>query len=175
MSQELIAHITTAFANVVFPGDHDLTSSTYGDEPEALKRAFWGKTDWRKLDSAFLDSAPDGWGTALSFFSDRAFMFYLPAYLIADLKNELASVSPEFHLTSVLLSKDAQTKVAECWGGGTIAQYALRRFDQFDGAQARAIVAYLRWKLAFFRADFHYEYAEIVQVLEGYWLARTHV
>ena len=34
--------------------------------------------------STLIDRAPDGFGSALSFFSDEAFRFYLPAYLIAD-------------------------------------------------------------------------------------------
>jgi hypothetical protein len=173
MSEALITQIKTAFADVVYPGDEDLTSSTYGEEPEALKRSFQGKTDWRTLDAEFLDSAPEGWGTALSFFSDRAFVFYLPAYLIADVCNELPSVTPEFHLTHGLLPESADETIADIWGGGTIGERAIRRNDQFDAKQATAIVAYLRWKIEQVEADFHYEDTDTIAALDRYWLART--
>jgi hypothetical protein len=173
MSETLIAQIQTAFADVVYPGDQDLTSSTYGEEPEALKRVFQGKTDWRTLGAEFLDSSPEGWGTALSFFSDRAFVFYLPAYLIADVCNELSSVTPEFHLIHGLLPESADETIADIWGGGTIGQRAIRRNDQFDAKQATAIVAYLRWKIERIAADFRYEDIDTVQALDRYWLART--
>jgi hypothetical protein len=81
METELIQQIEVAFADVEYPGDpasltlreRDITDSTYGEEPEALKREFTGKKDWRSLDPKFLDQAPEGWRTALCFFSDRAF------------------------------------------------------------------------------------------------------
>jgi hypothetical protein len=173
MSETLITQIRAAFADVVYPGDQDLTSSTYGEEPEALKRAFQGKTDWRTLDAEFLDSAPEGWGTALSFFSDPAFVFYLAAYLIADVSSELPSVTPEFHLIHGLLPESADETIADIWGGGTIGERAIRRNDQFDAMQATAIVAYLRWKIERVAADFHYEDTDTIQALDRYWLART--
>jgi hypothetical protein len=46
MSLELIEKIKIAFATVEYPGDRDITDSTYGAEPEALKREFIGKKDW---------------------------------------------------------------------------------------------------------------------------------
>jgi hypothetical protein len=173
MSQELNAQIQTAFADVVYPGDDDLTSSTYGEEPEALKRVFRGRTDWRRLDAEFLDFAPEGWGTALSFFSHRAFVFYLPAYLVADVQTGLAAVTVEFHLTHGLATEAANETIAEIWGGGTVGERAIRRFDQFTVPQATAIVAYLRWKSARIQADFHYQDADVAEALNSYWLART--
>jgi hypothetical protein len=165
--ETLKAQIGTAFSDTNYPGDHDLTSSTYGEEPEALKREFKDKRDWRALDAKFLDQAPEGWHTALSFFSDRAFVFYLPAYMIADLQNQLLQVTVEFHLCYGLTSDTANTKIAKIWGGGTTGQGARRKYDQFNPSQVAAIVAYLRWKLEQ-QAD-----ENIVQALEQYWLART--
>jgi hypothetical protein len=165
--EPLKAQIEAAFADVAYPGDHDLTSSTYGEEPEALKREFKGKRDWRELDAKFLDQAPEGWRTALSFFSHRAFVFYLPAYMLADLQNGLLEVTVEFFLFYGLTSETANEKIAELWGGGTTGQAAQRKYDQFDAQQVAAIVAYLRWKLER-QAD-----EDILQALEGYWLART--
>jgi hypothetical protein len=71
----LIERIAAAFSEVAYPGDDDLVAPGYGEEPAALAREFAGKADWRVLDPEFLDRAPDGWGTALSFFSDRALQF----------------------------------------------------------------------------------------------------
>jgi hypothetical protein len=163
----LKAQIELAFADTTYPGDHDLTSSTYGEEPEALKREFKGERDWRILDANFLDRAPEGWHTALSFFSDRAFVFYLPAYLIADLQNQLFEVTVEFHLCYGLTSDTANTKIAKIWGGSTTGQTARRKYDQFNAAQVAAIVAYLQWKLEQ-QAD-----ENTTQALEQYWLARA--
>jgi hypothetical protein len=168
MEVELLkAQIEMAFADVVYPGDEDLTSSTYGEEPEALKRDFKDKRNWREMNAKFLDQAPEGWRTALSFFSDRAFVFYLPAYLLADLQNELLEVTVEFHLCYGLTVTTADEKIAEIWGGGTTGQAARRKYDQFDALQVAAIVAYLRWTLERQLDE------DIVQALEGYWLART--
>jgi hypothetical protein len=165
--ETLKAQIETAFADTTYPGDHDLTSSTYGEEPEALKREFKGKRDWRKLDAKFLDQAPEGWHTALSFFSDRAFLFYLPAYMIADLQNQLLEVTVEFHLFYGLTSDTANKKIAKIWGGGTTGQGAKRKYDQFKPQQVTAIIAYLRWKLE------QQEDENIVQALEQYWVERA--
>ena len=93
------SQIRAAFADVPHPGDWCLRGSNEGDEPFLLEREFTGKTDWRVLDSAFIDQAPDGYGSALSFFSDEAFRFYLPAYLIADIDSKLERHDPVFHLT----------------------------------------------------------------------------
>jgi hypothetical protein len=164
--ERLKAQIETAFADVTYPGDHDLTSSTYGEDPEALKREFKGKRNWRELDAKFLDQAPEGWRTALSFFSDRAFVFYLPAYLIADLQGGLIEVTVEFYLCYGLTSKTANKKIAEIWGGGTTGQSARRKYDQFNSQQVTAIIAYLRWKLE------QQEDENIAQALEHYWSPR---
>ena len=62
---QLIDEIEQAFADTKYPGDNDLTGSSYGDEPIALVNDFRGNTDWKQLDHGFLNQAPEGWGTAL--------------------------------------------------------------------------------------------------------------
>jgi hypothetical protein len=62
--------IRTAFATVEYPGDSCLRGSNEGDEPFLVEQDFKGKTDWRTLDPEFIDQAPDGFSSALSFFSD---------------------------------------------------------------------------------------------------------
>lgn len=169
MHDALIERIERAFADVVYPGDDDLTDSTYGEEPEALKEAFRGKTDWRTLASAFLDQAPDGWGTALSFFSDRALLFYLPAYLVADLRGQLARQDPTGRLCISVTPQSEDQKIAKRWGGGTMGERARAAFSLFDAEQVQVIVAYLWWAL-----DAHGDEDLIVrQALENYWLQRA--
>jgi hypothetical protein len=163
MSLELIEKVKMAFASVEYPGDRDITRSTYGAEPEALKREFIEKKDWRVLDAKFLNQAPEGWRTALSFFSDRAFHFYLPAYLITDIRGELIDICPEFHLCYGITARNENDEIAEIWGGGTVGTRARKRFSQFSTEQAAVIVDYLQWN---FNIS---EDQEIIQALENYW------
>lgn len=69
---KLKAQIYGAFARGEYPGDWCLTNSREGFEPRLLDEEFKGKSDWRALDAGFIDQAPNGSGTALSFFSDEA-------------------------------------------------------------------------------------------------------
>ena len=165
---QLITLIEQAFAGVKYPGENDLTNSTYGAEPAALVKEFSGKTDWRLLDANFLDQAPDSWGSALSFFSGNALRFYLPAYLIADIRGQLRSADPVSRLCSSLTPQVEQTKIAKIWGGGTMGEHARTEFAAYDAAQVAAIVAYLWWKLEAQAGD----ELTIQQALENYWLGR---
>lgn len=166
---QLVEKIEQAFSDVAYPGDHDLTGSSYGDEPAALERDFRGRTDWKQLDKAFLNQAPDGWGTALSFFSDNALRFYIPAYMIADIQGDLDSGGdPAVRLCSSLTPLGETKKIAKMWGGGTMGERARACFGKFSAAQVSAVVAYLQWRLN--NADGHDMLID--QVLENYWLER---
>jgi len=166
--KNLIDKIEQAFADVKYPGDDDLTDSSYGEEPAALVNDFCGKTDRKQLDAAFLNQAPDGWGSALSFFSGNALRFYLPLYLIADIQGDLTSSDPVTRLCSSLTPLGASKKIAKVWGGGTMGERAQANFARFDAAQISAVVAYLWWKLE--EAGGHDP--RIEQALENYWLER---
>ena len=163
----LIAQIEAAFRDVPYPGDDALTDSRYGEEPAALREDFRGRDDWHALDSAFLNQAPDGWGTALSFFSGAALRLYLPAYLVADLRNELDACDPATRLCAFVTPQTEGRRLAAMHGGGTLGDHARAEFALFDAAQVRAIVAYLWWKL-----DAHGYNPTIEQALEHYWLPR---
>jgi len=166
--EQLISDIERAFASVVYPGDDQLTDSTYGEEPAALIEDFRGRTDWRILDAQFLDQAPQGWSTALSFFSGPALHFYLPAYLIADLRGQLVHGSdPAFRLSWGVRPAGARRRIARAWGGGTIGERGRHDFAAFDAAQVAVIVDYLWWKL-----DQGYD-PTVEQALEHYWLERA--
>lgn len=65
---ELQKQIQTSFAKVEYPGDSNLRNSNEGEEPFLLEKEFTGKDDWRTLSPDFVDQAPDGFASALSFF-----------------------------------------------------------------------------------------------------------
>ena len=164
----LITQIKSAFADTRHPGAHALTDSTYGEEPAALVAAFAGLVDWTNLDPEFLDLAPDGWASALAFFSASALRFYLPAYLIADLRGELTRCDPVMRLCLFVTPQGAAQRLARVFGGGTMGERAREDFAIFAAAEVRAIVAYLWWKLDRSAGD-----PVIEQALEHYWLDRA--
>jgi hypothetical protein len=168
----VIHRIRTAFANVDYPGDSDLRNSNEGEEPFLLEAEFMGKNDWTVIDPSFIDQAPDGFSSALSFFSAAAFRFYLPAYLLADLDGGLHSVNPVFHLTHGLThgTKDARINPIR-YGEYTWFEYVTERFAGFSPLEVGAILAYLELKRD--SADTDYERDLIGEALEIYWLERS--
>ncbi len=74
--------IAAAFRATPYPGDAFLQGSFDGCEPAEEVAHFQGKADWEALEPAFLDARY----CALSFFSEAGFRFYLPAYLVADVR-----------------------------------------------------------------------------------------
>ncbi len=161
--------IRGAFCDVVYPGDGCLKGSCEGDEPYLLENEFKGKTDWTILDSAFLDQAPDGYASALSFFSDEAFRFYLPAYLIADLDQQLHTVDSTFHLCFGLDDiHGSQAINPRRYGDRTWLTEKQHKFAMFSPSQAAAIVAYLKYKAT----QDEFQQPMIEQALQNYWLQR---
>jgi hypothetical protein len=162
--------IRGAFARVEAPPPWCLVGSHEGSEPARVAVAFKKKQRWAALGSRFLDEAPDGLGSALSFFSDEAFRFYLPAYLIADLRKELAHADPLFHLTHGLTEDSRTERVnARRYGDRTWFDEARYRFSVFSRQQAAAIVAYLRFRAS--RDELEREGIE--QALASFWIGRT--
>ena len=74
LKEEVIEQIRLAFGANLYPGDAFLQGSFDGCEPYDEVSAFFGKTDWRVLDSKTLD----GHYCALSFFSEGGFRFDSP-------------------------------------------------------------------------------------------------
>ncbi len=139
--------IREAFANVQYPGDANIVSSTYDDE--GVSAAFRGITDWRNLTPAIINRQSE----ALTFFSCEARQFYLPACLLADLDGKLTNVDLLFSLTHGFTddSKDVQVKVAQIFrpaGEPSKINFELaaKRFELFNVSQAAAIVTYLTYK-----------------------------
>ena len=168
--EALATQIATAFAAVEYPGDWCLRDSNEGDEPYLVEREFKGKTDWRALDPAFLDQAPDGFASALSFFSDEAFHFYLPAYLIADIRGQLERSNPVHHLTHGLDASSRNQRInPRRYGERTWLDHARHKFAMFNKQEAAAIVAYLTFK----RDTDEFERQRIDEALSFYWRGRA--
>jgi Family of unknown function (DUF6714) len=167
------AQIREAFAAVVYPGDWCLTNSREGTEPALLEEEFKGKSDWRTLDPSFIDQAPDGFGTALSFFSDEAFHFYLPAYLLADLDGRLKQADVVFALTHGLDSASSHQKInPRRYGERTWFEHARHKFAMFNAREVAAIVSYLTYKHETYGIT-DYEKVRINEALDNYWTARA--
>lgn len=167
------AEISEAFSRGVYPGDWCLVNSREGTEPGLLEEEFKGKVDWRTLDPSFIDRAPDGFGTALSFFSDEAFRFYLPAYLLADLDGKLEQANVVFALTHGLDNASREERInPRRYGERTWFEHARHKFAMFNVEEVKAIVSYLQYKLGT-DAITHYEKGHIDEALRNYWAARA--
>jgi hypothetical protein len=163
--------IRSAFADVKYPGNWCLRDSDEGEEPALLEAEFSGKNDWTALDAAFLDQAPGGYGSALSFFSDEAFRFYLPAYLLADLEGSLEQANVVYYLTNSLArDRRAERINPKRYGERTWLDHARYKFSVFSHEQVRAIIPYLERKER--GADTEEELARIEQALNAYWRPR---
>jgi hypothetical protein len=102
--QQVIEHIRQAFCDTERPGDAFLQGSHEGCEPGESVAPFIAVADWSQLDPMVLDAGYD----ALSFFSEGGFRYFLPAYLIADLEDQLQTADPLFHLTNGFSNKIIQ-------------------------------------------------------------------
>jgi len=154
----VIDQIHAAFDGNPYPGDAFLQGSFEGCEPAEEVGAFVGKTDWSKLDSAMLD----GHYAALSFFSEAGFRFFLPAYLIADLREQLQTADPLFYLWHGFATVSAEMPVRsqtfqrrsggttllnpKRYGAMTWVDHARYRLSVFTREEAQAIVAYMTYR-----------------------------
>src|ERR1700676_1360992 len=180
--EAVISQTLVAFGDNEYPGDNFLCGSFEGSEAYEETASFKGKTEWRTLESALLDAHH----SALSFFSEGAFRFFLPAFLIADLRNKLPVAEPLFPLTGFGVSS-AQIPVnsrvftrkvggstlmnPKRYGAMTFADYARYRLSVFTREEARAIVAYLNYSQ---ETDTHgINKAQIVEALSTFWLDRA--
>jgi hypothetical protein len=172
-AESLKDQIQKAFVYATYPGDERLRGSNQGDEPYLMEEEFKGKIDWRSLDARFIDQAPNGFGTALSFFSSEAFRFYLPAYLIADIDEALMQSDPVFYLCYGLHNDSKDKRVnPRLYGNQTWFELKRQQFAVFNEQEASAIVAYLRYILESGRLV-DIEVKRVNEALSNYWLAQA--
>jgi len=181
--EAVINTIREAFGRNRYPGDNFLQGSFEGCKPYEEIQPFKGKTDWQALEPALLDTHY----AALSFFSEAALRFFLPAYLIADLRDELQTADPLFVLTHGFsdVAVEHQTKAGvfsrktgktafinpKRYGAMTFYDYARWRLSVFAREEAQAIVAYLTYKRD--NDVYHLHTQAIEAALNLYWLDRA--
>jgi hypothetical protein len=181
--EAVIEQIQEAFVATPYPGDRFLQGSFEGCEPYDEVSAFIGKTDWRALDSTMLDSRY----CALSFFSEGGFRFFLPAYLIADLREELVTADPLFHLSHGFFATSTEMPIgAETFrrntGGRTLvnpkrygamawSDAGRHRLSVFTREEAQAIVSYMAYKRELDATGLHA--SRIEAALNEFWLDRA--
>ncbi len=182
-SDRVIEQIHQAFGGIPYPGDAYLQGSREGTEPAETIAPFKGRQRWQDIDPAVLDANH----AALSFFSEEGFRFFFPAFLVADLRGQLRTADPLFHLThgfhdsSITLDTRTRAFVKRLgkhvpvnprrYGAMTFHDYARFRLSVFAREEAVAIVAYLQY-----RRDSDHEgirRQEIDSALESFWLDRA--
>lgn len=179
----VIEQIRQAFDGLEFPGDAFLQGSYEGTEPSEVTAPFRGVSHWRDVAPAVLDANY----TALSFFSEAGFRYFLPAYLIADLRDQLQTADPIFHLTHGFLDSSVPVETParvfdrklgkhvlmnpRRYGAMTFMDYARFRLSIFTREEARAIVAYLEYMRQSDRDGLRTK--EIDGALESFWADRA--
>jgi hypothetical protein len=163
----VLKHIQEAFPAEAPPNLPLVREGTYrDDEVLAVEEDFADKERWPELTADFLDNAAGGWASALSFPSDEAASFFLPAYLAADLRGELARVDPVFYLTDGLDGSYRSTNAKP--GRNTREDEARKRWRLFTPDQCAAVAAYLSVRK---RGDVMLE--EIEASLHSFWTHRA--
>ena len=181
--QAVIDKIRAAFAETEFPGEAFLQGSTEGDEPAEEVGPFRSQKDWQAVEAALLDRHAN----ALSFFSEAGFRFFMPAYLVADLNDQLNVADPLFHLTHgffdfsvdapfgnrvfVIASGGSTLLNPRRYGAAAFGDHARYRLSVFTREEAGAIVAYLEFRRD--RDPVCPEKPRIDAALESYWLERA--
>lgn len=158
VKEAVIQVIREAFHETDHPGDAFLVGSREGCEPAEVIAPFLGVSDWAGVAVDVLDE----YSEALSFFSEGGFRFFLPAYLVADLKDSLQEADPVFHLTNGFSDTVVKLPVGghlfektvgksallnpKRYGAMAFFDYARYRLSIFTQEEARAIVAYLEYR-----------------------------
>lgn len=175
----VIAAIEAGFARTTRPGAPFLQGSHEGCEPGEVVEPFRELTRWQGIPPAVLD----GHYEALSFLSEGGFRFFLPAYLVADVRDQLVTADPVFHLTHGFHYASVTPPDGLAAGGGTLLLNPRRygaitwedtarfRLSVFTREEAVAIVAYLEWRRD---TDTLGVSAPAIQsALDRFWLERT--
>jgi hypothetical protein len=182
-AEAVVAQVRAAFADTPSPGDAFLQGSFDGCEPYEEARAFHGRHDWTALVPDFLDAH----ASALGFLSEGGFRFVLPAYLVADLRGQLRTADPCFHLTHGLHDFRAEHALGgrafvrrtgpdvllnpRRYGAMTWGDHARQRLSVFTREESAAIVAYLRHRRDVAGSDAERRAPD--EALAAFWEARA--
>ncbi len=182
--EDVIDQIRAAFGGNESPGDPYLQPYPAGYNLSDEIKAFKGIKRWEDASSSLLDENPD----AISFFSETGFRLFLPAYLVADLNNELECVEPLYHLVGgfmdqfvrlpmgdkeidKLIGKSALVNPIQ-YGAATWFDHFRFKLSIFPREEVQAIIVYLKYK----RGEEHLlkdSVQEIDEALNQFWLERA--
>jgi hypothetical protein len=148
-----------------------IIDSNEGEEPNLLANEFKSRPAWHTLDPHFLDCAPAGYGSALSFFGHEAFRYYIAAYMKADLESSLERADPVFALTSGLTDSKRNERInPRRFGEQTWFHIKQSKLAQFDKDQVACIIDYLTFHAM--HPDYPGAETDINQALANYWRPR---
>ncbi|HEY6530216.1 MAG TPA: DUF6714 family protein [Cellvibrionaceae bacterium] len=147
-ANELIAIITDAFDGVVLEDGIGLDEAQAIDDYKTLEqRQFQRLSDekerWRDIPVAQLNRC----NSSLSFFDAKGMRFHLPAFMIADVKNQY-NFGMSFCLTY-------------------LNDYSKAMFSLFNQKQREAVRCFLNY--AYSRAEYEYDSRDIADALLGFW------
>lgn len=179
----LLAQIEREF-RAPHPGDAFLQGSHDGPEPAQEVAALAGCRDWRTLTPSVLDEC---W-SAIGFLSEAGLRFFLPAWLAADVRTQLQTADPAFHLTHgfselrVATREPGGERIEHRSGGDVLLgprRYGAitwrdatrHRLAVFCREEAAVIVDYLR--MCGEQARTPDEPARIAAALDDFWLERA--
>ncbi len=179
----VIESIRQAFRDVKYPGDDFLLGSREGCEPFEEIEPFKGQQDWTKIKSDLLDERY----TALNFFSEAGLRFFLPAFLIADLNDELQTADPMFILVNGFNNLSIEHQIEKRvfvrntgknafinprrYGAMTFYDYSCYRLSIFTREESQAIVRYLKYKQE--NDPYGLNNKQIGAALNSFWLERA--
>jgi hypothetical protein len=155
---QLIEEIQAVFGQNEYPGDDYLIGSSEGSEPREEIQPFIGQTEWADVSLGILDNHSG----SLNFFSEAGYRFFLPAYLVADLNEQLVIADPVFTLTHGFSNlsvpheiggksfvrktgKDAFINPIR-YGALTFEDYSRFRLSVFTREEVGAVIKYLESK-----------------------------
>jgi hypothetical protein len=181
-ADDVVRRVREGFSATQRPPDAFLVGSSEGCEPEEEVGPFRGR-DWQSLEPDFLDLHY----SALSFFSEGALRYFLPAFLVADLRGLLKTADPVFTLTHGFAEWTSTVRVGgkdwrrrygplillnpRRYGAMTLGDCARYRLSVFAREEAVAIVAYLRHVTA--RDDRGLSDGAVDAALRLFWLSRA--
>ncbi len=144
----ILQKIERAFADVVLGSGIGLNEAQAIDDYESSEvqagfRLKDEKENWKLLDSNELQRCY----SSLSFFDANGMRFHLPAYIIAELKEEIDDLSI-FHLTH-------------------LNDYGKTKFTSLNNAQNESIVMFLEWCLQ--QDEYQFDHLVIAKALSEYW------
>jgi hypothetical protein len=139
LRRRLIMRIKAAFADARYPGDESIAKENHCWECDEIAEAFKGK-HWKDLTNVKFLNYHD---SSLSLFKTPTFQFFLPAFLLADLKKSI-TIDILFHLTPPeIIDSDSDEWVKKF--GYSHFDYFISKTNGFTSRQRTAIKEYLEY------------------------------